>query len=485
MKEVKSLFLEASRYYEPIEEDEPLDEKLIGFKGRGEIGARPSGEFVMMAGAPGSGKGWVKNNVIKGSENFKSVDVDDIKKLMIKLFKRWKMSDTNKIPSFGKKQAWKDFVKQQGTDRIDVDNPEHVEYLEKQAKQAGIEEKYFDEVVIPFFRDAKEGNIWTDDKWNLKFEPHVSLLHAITASYDFDNIIYKKFFKSQKEKEEKDNLIADITGDKMEVNLNLLSNAKEAGFRTTLVYVMTDKETAWYNNIVRDRRVSQKIFADKHAKIPDTIKEMLREKSKYLDRAFIVFSTPRGEGIPIIDLAAWLPPANFFPHLMKPKEGETKEEFKERQDDARKKLNDHKNRIQAIRNMAYEAGLSVKELLSKLKGTHAPKSPLEYGDVVELEKEGDNFILPEEISDRIDDIIQVPADYSVKEKGDIPKEFQKLKSWDYFLFNDEKKEKTEESKKLSKADYNKMKSSFQDQYGDEWESVFYAYLNKNDVEVEK
>lgn len=40
-------------------------------------------------------------------------------------------------------------------------------------------------------------------------------------------------------------------------------------------------------------------------------------------------------------------------------------------------------------------------------------------------------------------------------------------------------------KKLSKADYNKMKASFKDQYGDEWERVFYAYLNKNDIEVAK
>ena len=49
------------------------------------------GQCVILAGGPGSGKGFIKDNKILGS--FKSVDVDEMKKMYIKLQNAGKIDD--------------------------------------------------------------------------------------------------------------------------------------------------------------------------------------------------------------------------------------------------------------------------------------------------------------------------------------------------------------------------------------------------------
>ena len=426
---IRKKFLETNQYY--IEEEE-LEEAMIGFGG-----VKPKGEFVMLAGGPGSGKGWVKDNIINQSADFKSFDVDELKKLMVKTIARKKVTG-GKIPGFGDKENWIEFKKQHQTDQLDVDNPEHRDYIIKTAGDMDIEKP---EVALKFFKDAKEGNYWVPPKdkknpqegeWDFKNASHVSLLHGIVASLGEKKRFFDYMFQSQKDKdrEKMDNVLADVTGGKIQENIKMLSGAKEAGFRTSLVFVLTDQETAWYNNISRDRKVAKSKFSDLHNTIPPNISKMLEEQSQYLDRAFIVFSTPRGDGTPILDLKVQIPSANWFLDAMTPKKGESEQDFKIRKDKAKKMFKKRENLIAALRAMANQQGLSVKELLKKVsfKGTHADTSGFEYGDIIELKKVGDSFELPNQIKKKMDEFSK-EANY-IEDPEKIPEFMKNFKGWE-------------------------------------------------------
>jgi len=423
---IKKKFIESNSFYE----DEELEEAVVGFGG-----VKPRGEFVMLSGAPVSGQGWVKDNIIYQSADFKAFDVDELKKLMVKTIDRKRVTG-GKIPGFGKKKDWVEFKQSQGTDELDVDNPEHREYILKTAKQMQVENP---EVALEFFKDAKEGNFWHSKKWDFKNASHVSLLHGIVASLGEKERFFNYMFKSQKDKEvdKMDNVLADVTGGDLEENISMIEKAKEAGFRTTLVFVLTDEETAWYNNISRDRKVAEKIFSKLHSSIPPIMEDLLETKAGYLDRAFIVFSTPRGTGTPILDLKVQIPNANWFISAMTPMEGESEEDFKKRKEKAQIAFNKRENMIAALRTMAEMEGLTVKELLKKvsLKGTHVDTKGIEYGDIVELKKKGDNFELPPAIKKRMRDFSEIKPDFNIEEPKKIPEFMKKYKGWDHELFN--------------------------------------------------
>jgi hypothetical protein len=271
----------------------------------------------------------------------------------------------------------------------------------------------------------------------MKDESHVSILHGLVAAKNVADKFYNNFFETQadKPKEEKDNLIADVTGDDLKESNEMLSKAKAAGFRTSVVYVLTPKETAWYNNISRDRKVAQDIFSAKHAAIPEAITKLLTQVSDNVDRAFIVFSEPRGEGTPILDVRMSLPSVDFFKKFMDRKEGETDEFYKKRVDKELVRLNDRNTKEKAIKNLAAAAGMKPLEWLKSqaAKGSHANTKGFSYGDVVELKKEGNNFVLPQEIKSRMFDFLMKGANYNVMDKDAIPKDMQVYRNWDSFL----------------------------------------------------
>lgn len=88
------------------------------------------GHCIILAGGPGSGKGYVKNNKILSS--FKSVDVDDMKKMYIKLQKAGKIDDkydydlskaedTFKLHGAVKSRGWKGKQRQYFWDQRNTD----------------------------------------------------------------------------------------------------------------------------------------------------------------------------------------------------------------------------------------------------------------------------------------------------------------------------------------------------------------------------
>ena len=118
------------------------------------------GQCVILAGGPGSGKGFIKDNKILGT--FKSVDVDEMKKMYIKLQKAGKIDDkydydlskaedTFKLHAVVKNHGWKNkqrklFWDQRNTDTKNLpnilwdmvsDDPEDVLEVIKYAKPCG------------------------------------------------------------------------------------------------------------------------------------------------------------------------------------------------------------------------------------------------------------------------------------------------------------------------------------------------------------
>ena len=118
------------------------------------------GQCVILAGGPGSGKGFIKDNKILGT--FKSVDVDEMKKMYIKLQKAGKIDDkydydlskaedTFKLHAVVKDHGWKNkqrkyFWDQRNTDTKNLpnilwdmvsDDPEDVLEVIKYAKPCG------------------------------------------------------------------------------------------------------------------------------------------------------------------------------------------------------------------------------------------------------------------------------------------------------------------------------------------------------------
>lgn len=118
------------------------------------------GQCVILAGGPGSGKGFIKDTKILGT--FKSIDVDEMKKMYIKLQKAGKIDDkynydlrnaedTFKLHAVVKSHGWKGkqrkyFWDQRNTDTkilpnilwdMTCDDPENVLEIIKYAKPAG------------------------------------------------------------------------------------------------------------------------------------------------------------------------------------------------------------------------------------------------------------------------------------------------------------------------------------------------------------
>ena len=137
------------------------------------------GQCIILAGGPGSGKGYVKNNKILSS--FKSVDVDEMKKIYIKLQKAGKIDDkynydlskaedTFKLHAAVKDHGWKQkhraqFWDQRNKDTRNLpnilwdmvsDDPEDVLEVIKYAKPVGYNVTLV--WVCCNMETAKEGN---------------------------------------------------------------------------------------------------------------------------------------------------------------------------------------------------------------------------------------------------------------------------------------------------------------------------------------
>ena len=222
MKDLKNFLNEGSNDFQREEE---LNEKLITFGGK----AYPKfGNAVLLAGGAGSGKGFVRENLL-GIEG-QIYDVDEVKRLALK---------SKKIKELAKERTGKDISK------FNLKNPDDVFALHT------ILDEELD--IIDKRKQARYAGI-------------------LTAPAD-----------------RKPNLIFDVTLKNLNKLRSISSDIQELGYKginTHLVWVINDFNVAIDQNRTRDRRVPEEILMDTHRGAAQTAKDILdmgKDIDKYLD----------------------------------------------------------------------------------------------------------------------------------------------------------------------------------------------------------
>lgn len=206
-----------------------INEKLITFGGK----AYPKfGQVVIISGGAGSGKGFIKSNLL-GIEG-KVLDVDKLKELV--------MSST-KI-------------------------------------RAEIQDKFGIDV----------------SKISLKNIDEVSTLHDIVSKLELSNKTLKTLLVSlfQAKPERKPNIIFDVTLKDLTKFYNIIRQVKDMGYYTkniSLVWVLNTIDVALAQNKNRKRRIKDEILLGTHQGASYTMSEIVKmgdKLSKYLDGELVV-----------------------------------------------------------------------------------------------------------------------------------------------------------------------------------------------------
>lgn len=208
-----------------------LERQSITFNGTGAY-TDNYGQCIILAGGPGSGKGFIQNKILC---NYKVYDVDELKKMYIKLAERGKISDEYKY---------------------DLTKPEDVSKLHMAVKSRGWKGK---------IRDA----MWAERS---KKDSHSSGLHP--------NILFDM-----------------VSGDKSDIE-EIVSMALPIGYNVTVIWVLCNKDTAAIGNKIRDRRVHDKVIDDGHNAAYKTMTQLFNNKwddlTPLINNAWIGFSAGYG-----------------------------------------------------------------------------------------------------------------------------------------------------------------------------------------------
>ena len=208
-----------------------LERQSITFNGTG-ANTDNYGQCIILAGGPGSGKGFIQNKILC---NYKVYDVDELKKMYIKLAEKGKIADEYKY---------------------DLTNPEDVGKLHNAVKSHKWKGK---------IRDA----MWTVRRQK---DSHSSGL--------LPNILFDM-----------------VSGDKGDIE-EIVSMALPIGYSITVIWVLCNKDTASIGNKIRDRRVDDKVIDDGHNAAYKTMTQLFNNNwddlTPLINRAWIGFSAGYG-----------------------------------------------------------------------------------------------------------------------------------------------------------------------------------------------
>lgn len=208
-----------------------LQEKLITLGGK-----RPKyGQVVIMAGGAGSGKGFIKDQLL-GIDG-KVFDVDALKSLALK---------SNLYARKVKQQFGYDLSK------MDLKNPQNVSDLHKIVSELGIAKKNQQAMFASIMNSSEET---------------------------------------------KPNLIFDVTMKDMKKLINITADVKKLGYKNEnihIVWVVNSVDTALKQNMERDRQVNPDILKDTHRGVSVTVRHIIDDApdiQKYMDGDFwVVFN---------------------------------------------------------------------------------------------------------------------------------------------------------------------------------------------------
>lgn len=205
---------------------------VIGFKRK----TPTYGECIILAGGPGSGKGFIKNII---DADFRTFDVDDLKKKYLQMLNQGRLKD-----------ELKDF---------DFKNPEDVTELHMRVKDHGWKDKQINLIFRNKYNTEKEAN-------NSKLLP---------------------------------NLLFDRVSGKIEDITEIATRAKTLGYNVTVVWVLCNLEVAKLNNKIRERYVDEeKVLIPNHKAAYNTLTDLFNNKythfNDYIDNAWLGYSAGFG-----------------------------------------------------------------------------------------------------------------------------------------------------------------------------------------------
>lgn len=232
------------------EQNDLLESKVITFKGE------TSPEFgwaVVLAGGAGSGKGYVlKHRVLLPS---KTIDVDELKKQYLKL----KIANPEKY-------------KDDGISFEDVDE----EIKDKIKNHEKLTKKEIKKVITTILNN----------------HDYVSKLHAIVKKKRWKDMVIDSFLK-ESNKDRLPNVIFDMTGDEEQKLIDTAKMVKNYGYKTALVWVVTNFKVAKQRNATRDRKVSDDILASTHRGARSAVSSFLEKSiaTKCYDEIWLVINS--------------------------------------------------------------------------------------------------------------------------------------------------------------------------------------------------
>ena len=156
-----------------------------------------------------------------------------------------------------------------------------------------IDAKVFDvdKLKSLYVKAAKAGKINDKKDYDFRKPEDVSALHKIVASKEYESNIKYNFFANN---EKLPNVIFDITGKNVAKLKQYCEMVKKKGYKTSLVWVVTNRDVALVQNLTRPRVVPQNVFHKIHnailANLPDFIKT---DAAKYFDECWIIFGTTK------------------------------------------------------------------------------------------------------------------------------------------------------------------------------------------------
>jgi len=207
------------QYYKDKISEELLNEKLITFGNK-----RPKyNNIVILAGAGGSGKGFVSEKLI-GTSDYKVFNVDDLKD-----FAKESMILRGRI----KRDEYGEEFKGIDVNKLDLKNPDHTSLLHKimkKTKLEGRQKKAFNDIV---------------KNTNSKFKPNIMFDLQLKDMDDFHEILF---------------------------------DVKQMGYETkniNIVWVLNKLSVALKQNKERDRYVPEDILFTGHSKVALTMKYLM------------------------------------------------------------------------------------------------------------------------------------------------------------------------------------------------------------------
>lgn len=199
------------------------------------------GWCVVLAGGPGSGKGFLQNHAIL--IDAKVHDVDELKKWYIKAQRAGKFSKEGVV-----------------TKRDDQGNP--------------IKYKHVD----------------TYD-YDLKNPADTTKLHYVSNDLNLGDKTQDNFFAANNGK--LPNIIFDITGRESTMLIQKADMAKKLGYKTALIWVISNRDVALTQNVKRDRVVDQGIFHRIHNNLIRNLPTDLQKIpfAEAFDEAWLLFAS--------------------------------------------------------------------------------------------------------------------------------------------------------------------------------------------------